>query len=42
MVLGSIRKQAEKVTASKSLSSIPSGLFVNPCLQVLALLEFLP
>jgi len=42
MVLGSIRKQAEQAMRSKPVSSILHGLCLSSCLQVPALLEFLP
>ena len=42
MVLGSIRKQAEQAMRNKPVSSTLRGLCISSCLQVPALLEFLP
>jgi hypothetical protein len=42
VVLGPIRKQAEQATRRKSISSLLHGLSISSCLQVPALLEFLP
>jgi hypothetical protein len=42
VVLSSIRKQIEQATRNKTVSSTLHGLCINSCLQVPALLEFLP
>ena len=42
VVLDSVRKQAEQTMGSKPVSSTLHGLCISSCLQVPALLEFLP
>ena len=42
VVLGSIRKQAEKAMGNKPVSSTLHGLCIGSCLQAPALLELLP
>ena len=42
VVPGSKRKEAEQARRSKPVSSTPHGLYISSCLQVPALLMFLP